>query len=439
MIDGTVHGAYDPQNLAAPQPITHIYIPPPGWTPPNFQPDPDRLAAREERRRTQRDAGRAATPAEVTDDVEDIYERVASGTNYTESQAADIRLAIWEAQEAAAEASAAADRAALLSNTAQGLARGARADLRRTGELSGDGDLGIGDALQDGDEPTHVDDPQPADTFDALIGPEIPDTAGGEIANAVDGPTDGDSPSPVPRRSGRRLTLEELQEVVAAGGDLRSPADIADRALYKAEKANDIADEAMQASQEAVLAASRMTRAFARLRQLTRDAKRQADGLPDDVAQTYADMAEAEIDGTMPIVERTNRSPWSPGTWRCWLPRKPTKCWPTCARCVHPYTMTWATPTRPRRPSRRPAPGPRNATPGRLSQPRSWGAGSRTCGHGWKPGRLSPAHPIGIRPTKTTPAWSCNPNSRPGGCTSPRANPRCWAKTPPAARSGATG
>ena len=310
VIDGAVHGAYDPQNLATPQPITHIYVPPPGWTPPGFQIDSDRLRARNERERVRQDAGRGATPTEITQDIEDIYERVAAGTNLTDSQAAEIRLAIREAQEAAAEASAAADRAHLLSNAAQGFLRGARADLDRS-QSTGGADTGEFDGRELADPEPNATPTEPG----ILHGPEIPDAspdlATDPFAVADPGPdSEGDLLS-VPGQSGRRLTLEELQEVAAVGADPRSPADINDRALYKAEKADAIADEAVQASQEAVLAASRMTRAFARLRELAREANRRADALPDDVddvAQTYADMADAEIDGTMPLVERTNRA-----------------------------------------------------------------------------------------------------------------------------------
>ena len=316
VIDGTVHGAYDPQRLATPQPITHIYIPPAGWTPPNFQPDPQRQRARDERRRVQEDARRPATAAEITDDVEDIYERVAAGASYTNDQAAEIRLAVREAQEAAAEASAAADRAELLSNAAQGLLRGARADLRKTGTAEPDasGDVATAPTGEPATDPNLPDD-LPLVTDLSTVPDVLADVLIGEPLGTPDGDPDdltGDPANhPTRRPAGRRLTDDELAEVTAVGADPRSPTEISERALYKAEKADRIADEAVQASQEAVLAASRMTRAFARLRALTRDASRQADALPDDVddlAQTYADMAESEIDGTMPIVERTNRS-----------------------------------------------------------------------------------------------------------------------------------
>ena len=301
VIDGTVHGAFDPQNLATPQPITHIYIPPAGWAPPNFRIDPERQRARDERRRMLEDSGRPATPDEITDDVEDIYERIAAGASYTTEQAASIRLAIREAQEAAAEASAASDRAALLANATQGLLRGARADLRKTGAADPD-------AAPASEPGADADPPDvPDGLIDALTGEPLDAPGGDPAGDALDAPAD----QPARRSSGRRLTTEELDEVAAVGADPRSPSEISERALYKAEKADRIADEAVQASQEAMLSASRMTRAFARLRELARHASRQADSLPDDVddlAQTYADMADTEIDGAMPIVERTNQA-----------------------------------------------------------------------------------------------------------------------------------
>lgn len=199
----------------------------------------------------------------------------------------------------------------LLANAAQGLLRGARADLRKTGAADPDAapasepaaDADLPDGSAPGADPPDVTD----GLIDALTGEPLDAPGGDPPGDALDAPAD----QPARRPSGRRLTAEELDEVSAVGADPRSPSEISERALYKAEKADRIADEAVQASQEAVLSASRMTRAFARLRELARHANRQADSLPDDVddlAQTYADMADTEIDGAMPIVERTNQA-----------------------------------------------------------------------------------------------------------------------------------
>ena len=324
VVDSTIYGAYDPQALAA-KPVTTVYIPPPDWSPPNFQ--VDHAAIRERREREARiDAAGRATPAEVTAQVEDLYQRVDRGTDYTEDQAAEIQEAYEEARQAAAECYAATERAQTLSTLARKLATGAVSNVRASRAVAAE-------VLPDTATPAPDEAALSVLEADSDVGEleDIPDYVGDTHPTVAYTGADSTQeeqyyPSDSPEYSDiEAANIEVAQQITGPDDDLRmariaarlNPEDrtlhpvlVSVKATYKARKADALAAEAVEASQEALSAAGRMTKAFARLRQLAREANMKADALPDavdDDAQMYAGMADAEIAETMPLVQDTNR------------------------------------------------------------------------------------------------------------------------------------
>ena len=364
VVDGQLYGAYDPQELDTPKPLTTVYIPPENWSPPNYEVNHDLIRERREREQRIAAAGRPATPAEVTTEVADLYQQIDTGTDYTETQAQEIQEALQEARSAAAEAHAAAERATTLASLARKLASGAATDVRSS-RLAAEkvlpnaeedlpapdsGDLETlerdAEALRDVSEAIPGDyDPESYPTSgesvydDAegpMYGPESPFTAADDLDGSV-GPMEhgaaeyaemedevlhpiaGPDPESDYTNDATSEPLAKQTEDLLIGRHMaslnpadkaRHPALIIRKAIIKAEKAEVIADEAVEASREAAAASGRMTAAFARLRQLARAANVKADSLPDhadDAAQRYADMSDAEIAEAMPIVQRTNQ------------------------------------------------------------------------------------------------------------------------------------
>ena len=364
VVGGQIYGAYDPQELDTPKPLTTVYIPPENWSPPNYEVNHDLIRERREREQRIAAAGRPATPAEVTTEVADLYQQIDTGTDYTETQAQEIQEALQEARSAAAEAHAAAERATTLASLARRLASGAATDVRSS-RLAAEKVLPNAEedlpAPDSGDLETLERDAEAlGDVSEAIPGdydPESYPTSGESVYDDAEGPiygpespfTAADDPdgSVGPMEHGTAeyaemedqalhpiagpdpesdYTNEATSEPLAKQGEElligrhvaslnpadknRHPALIIRKAIIKAEKAEVIADEAVEASQEAAAASGRMTAAFARLRRLARAANVKADSLPDhadDAAQRYADMSDAEIAEAMPIVQRTNQ------------------------------------------------------------------------------------------------------------------------------------